>query len=177
MKNDIVGGLFGGLLFVGMVIVLLMMYMAQTDRTIQDYAANKTVTFVDKCRTTGEIDPAEYTAFASAIQSGDYKVTLYVERKVTYPAVLDADPSGKAEMKENYIVINDNDILTSMFMPDDTTSTSNAPFLLNNGDRIGVKVTRTGPGMTVLSNIIGLGGRAGDFVYEYSGICYHNGNK
>ena len=173
MKN-VVGDLFGILLFIAMSIVLLMMYMNQTDRTIQDYTANKVVTFVDKCRTTGEIDPAEYTAFASNVQSGAYKVTMYVERKVSYPNGTLADPSGADVMKESYLTISDSDILTAMYMPED--SATNSAFYLNNGDRIGVRITRTGPGMTVLSNIFGLGGRAGDYVYEYSGICYHNGS-
>ena len=140
----------------------VMLLLMRVDNTRDTAVRNFTTSFVDECRTTGQITPDNYKELYTTIYKlGDYTITLEHEQKVTYP-----NPDGT--IRTEWTTVNSNDILTAMY---GAGISDQLDYSMDTGDRFTVTVKRNSASISskMLTWFTGGVTDQGTIIVKYSG--------
>ena len=179
MRDDgILSRAISTFMFAASILVLIGICLYGVDQNVQTMVKEETSTFVDNCRTKGEIDPIQLTQYISTLHTcGEFEAEIQVETRIVYPNTTDNGTVTDGKLITDYLIVDHDTIVEHIYMSNYNPVTGEGnetqDYYLTNGDRIQVVVRRTGAGFTSVANLIGLGGKDGDFICQYSGMVAH----
>ena len=163
--DDIIGRTFAAILIVATILVGVALFLNTADSNIQTKIKDDSVSFVDSCRGLGKITPDLIYSYLQKVGAcGEFEATVTVERQNAYYD----DVNDKVSHTTSFVLMPE--LLDRIF-----ATGGNQDYVLRTGDRISVKVTRTGAGFTAMLGFIGRGGQNGDLITEYGGLVLHDG--
>jgi len=137
--NDILGRIFAAIMMPFALFLAIMSLMTGVDRVVDAYITNKATSFVDVCRTTGQINPENYEMFCNSIyRIGVYDIELCHGQRL---ALWSEEDGGYVTHKEYYT----DEILNHMY---ETDPTKNVSYLLNNGDYVKITIRKENQGFS-----------------------------
>lgn len=160
--GDSVGRIMSAIVFSLGIVLAIMLFLMRIDDTKDTYVMNEATSFVDMCRTTGEISPENYRELYTTIYSlDDYNISLQIDRKVTYP---NSDNTIRSEWK----TITGQTILNEMY---GTGNDDQSTYYMDAGDMFTITVVRNSASISskLLSWFTNGVNDSGMIIVKYSG--------
>ena len=86
MPKDIFGDMFSYFMYFMGIIIAVMLILMRVDAVSTSYVSDMAVSFVDECRTTGEISADNYQkTYEHICRTGSYDVSLSYDSAVAFP--------------------------------------------------------------------------------------------
>lgn len=174
MAGESVGKIFSYIVFTLTIVAAIMILLLKIGDSQDTFVRNQTTSFVDTCRTTGEINPDKYRAYYKSVYGmGSYTISMERKQLVSYPNVNAAgNPDGTS--RDEWYITNMRDIMAYMY---DLNATREQSYPLNAGDMFTVEVRKkqADVGSRMLSFFTGGADNRGAIVVKYSGVVGSNG--
>ena len=140
--TDIVGKVMSIIAFAVIFIMIITMYLGRAEYSKEAYIRNEATMFIDECRTTGRISPANYETFMKQVATlGSYNVDMAHGKKMAYASGYfnsdDTEIINKGKYEQDYLYTGIDGILEGMFSEDGESSDYN----MRTGDTIEITIT------------------------------------
>lgn len=168
--TDAIGRIWDVIIAALVFILFLGLFLFRLDDLKMRYISDKATSFVDTCRTTGELNPDNYYKFYQKVyRMGSYTIDIERRQKLSIP-----NASGDG-MHVEYFVENMDTLMEDMY-GDGTQEQKIVP--LNSGDQLTIMVTRNRASISskLMSFFLHGATDAGSIVMKYSGTVGNNGD-